>query len=336
MSRLLFIFITTALLISCSFDPIRIDLAGGWSVKSLVAFRHTNPQSITASKDGKWLYISLENSAGLSTPSLATINMATGHHQILLNGLHLAHGLQIAPDTSLWIGEQFEQGMIWRISEPGKLPEDQRIERTTLAVTHPSIAPLPAAGRFTHSGFAFSQDGRFAYMAGADSQGRLYRYTLRSRKLQVLHAQEGWLSITNPESADAEATHLKARAFTPLRGVTVLPNGHILIAEPAKGRLLELDDSSEHPELSTYLDDAELQQPVDLAWDTARQWLWISDGYKPSRLWAYDGNRLNRIASHKEARITGLAVHGETVYLNLRDNGQSPEITLKLTETDTP
>jgi len=334
MSRLLFIFISIVLLISCSFDPIRINLATGWSAKSLAAFRHTNPQMLAPSVDGKWLYISLENGAGLSSPSLAVINMQSGHHQILLSGLHLPHTLHTAPDTSLWIGEYFAQGLIWRITEPDKLPEDQRIDRNSLSISHPSISPLSAAGHFTHSGFDFSADGHFAYMASADAQGRLYRYTLRSRKLQVLHDKQGWLSIADPESAEAEASHLGARAFSPLSGITILPNGHILIAEPAKGRLLQLDDSGETPKLSIYLEDAQIRQPEDLAWDAARQWLWISDGSKPSHLWAYHGNTLTRIATHKEARITGIAVRDETLFLNLRDNASGPEITLQLTESE--
>jgi len=332
MSRLLLIFI--ALLLSCSFDAIRIELASGWSAKSLAAFRHTNPQMLHPSNDGKWLYISLENSAGLSSPSLAVINMQSGRHQIMLSGLHRAHTLHTAPDTSLWIGEQFSEGLIWRITEPDKLPDDQRIDRNALSISHPSITPLPAAGRFNHSGFDFSTDGHVAYMASADPNGRLYRYALRSRTLQVLHGMQGWLTIVDPESAEAEAHHLGALRFSPLSGITVLPNGLILIAEPAKGRILQLDDSGEAPILSSYIEDAQIKQPEDLAWDATRQWLWISDGSKPSHLWAYHGNILTRIASHNEARITGIAVRGEALFLNLRDNASGPEITLQLTEIE--
>jgi len=334
MRLLLFILISVMLLVSCSFDAIQLDLAAGWKVKSLAAWRNTNPQSTTPSNDGKWLYLSLENSAGLSSPSLVSINMNSGRHQTMLSGLHHAHGLKIAPDSSLWVGEQFDQGMIWRITEPSRLPSDQRIDRGSLSISHPAIAPLPDAGRFKHSGFTFSIDGRFAYMSAAGQQGRLYRYELRSRTLQVLHEQQGWVLITNPESAEAEARQLGARAFSPLHGIAMLPNGLILIAEPSQARVLQLNDRGEQPELSTYLEDEQLNQPEGLLWDTARQWLWISDGIKPSHLWAYNGNRLSRIATHNKARITGLSIHGETLFLNLRNNVSAPEITLQLTETD--
>jgi len=322
------------LLLSCSFDAIQLDLAPGWKVQSLAAWRNTNPQATTPSKDGKWLYISLENSAGLSSPSLVSISMNSGRHQTLLSGLHRAHGLKIAPDTSLWIGEQFDQGMIWRITEPNRLPIDQRIDRGSLSISHPAIAPLPDAGRFSHSGFAFSIDGRFAYMSGADRQGRIYRYELRSRILQVLHEQQGWVSIDNPESAEAEAHQLGARAFSPLGGIAILPDGLILIAEPSQARILQLNDRGEQPKLSTYLKDEQLNHPEDLVWDLARQWLWISDGINPSHLWVYNGNRLSRIATHNKARITGISMHRETLFLNLRNNVSAPEITLQLTETD--
>jgi len=334
MRRLLTLLISAMLLVSCSFDPIQLDLAAGWKVKSLMAWRNTNPQTIAPSKDGKWLYISIENSAGLSSPSLASIDMESGRHQTLLSGLHRAHGLKIAPDTSLWIGEQFDKGMIWRITEPNLLPNDQRIDRDSPFSSHPAITPLPDAGRFTHSDFAFSIDGRFAYMSGADQQGRLYRYELRSRSLQVLHEQQGWLVITNPESAEAEASKLGARAFNPLGGVTVLPDGLILIADPSQAQIFQLNDRGASPKLSTYLKDEQLNQPENLVWDNARQWLWISGGIKPSHLWAYHGDRLNRIATHKKARITGISIHSETLFLNLRDNAPGPEITLQLTETD--
>jgi len=332
MRRLILLLLCLLVAASCDLNTVGIELSPGWSSKSLAAWRNAKPQMLTTSKEGKWLYISYETTASITAPSLASININTGRQLILLRGLHNAHTLKQAPDKSLWIGEQFKKGIIWRISEPDKLPDDQRIDRAELSISHPAIVPMQAAGVFEHSGFDFSTNGRFAYLTSAGSQGHIYRYALISRQLQVLHKELGWLAIANPESAEAEAVHLDAQSFMPLQSVAALPDGRILIVEPDRHRILQLDDDGDKARLSTYLDDEKLTQATDLAWDAQRQWLWITDGDKPSRLWAYNGNRLIPIASHKKARFTGIALHQEKVFLNLRDNDPGPEIILQLTE----
>lgn len=331
MRRKLLLTLCLSLLLACSLDPIRIELAPGWHVKSLAAWRHAKPQQLAATTDGHWLYVSFDSDAGISRPSLAAINLRSGRQLILLNGLHKAHTLKQAPDKSLWIGEAFNEGMIWRIAEPDQLPEDQRIERSTLSVSHPSIAPLAAAGRFTHAGIAFSDDGRYAYMTSSDNTGRLFRYAALERRLEVL-GEEAWLTITTPESALSEAEQLGARSFGPLGDAIRLPDGRIVIAEPERGRLLQLKDSDAAPALSDYLSDAQLDHPSSLLWDAARNTLWIGDSGKPSHLWRYDGNRLETIGTHRSARIGSLSSHDETIFFNLGSHESGPEITLKLTE----
>jgi len=321
-------------LAACSLDAIGIDLAPGWKAQSLVAWRNMRPDMLALSPDGQWLYMSCETSAGLLVPSLAVIHLPSGRHNVLLNGLHRADGLKFAPDGSLWIGEEFDQGMIWRVTEPNTLQEEQRVDRSTLESSHPAIAPLAAAGVFSHEGIAFSRDGRFAYLADEWKEGCLYRYELLSRKLEVLHKEKGWLPITQPDDARINAERLHGRLFNRLEDLETLPDGRILMAETGTGRVLALDDRGDQPLISLYLEDPSLHHPDNLAWDEQRQWLWITDDDKPSRLWVWDGRSLSQIAKHAHSEITGVLVHQGKVYLNLQGSLTGPDITLQLTESD--
>ena len=320
------------LLASCSLDGIGIDLAPGWRAQSMAVWRNMRPDMLALSPNGKWLYLSCETNAGLLTPSLAAINLQNGRTVILLNGLHRADGLKFAPDGSLWIGEEFDAGLIWRVTEADKLPDDQRVDRSTLEASDPAITPLHEAGAFAHEGFTFSLDSRYAYLADEWKEGCLYRYDMHSRKLEVLHPEKGWLAITEPEDARINAEKLHGRLFNRLEDMETLPDGRILMAETGTGRILLLDDRGESPAISVYLEKPELRHPDNLAWDAQRQWLWITDDDDPSRLWSWDGRNLTQIAKHEHAEITGVLVDRGTVYLNLQREIAGPELTVKLME----
>jgi len=316
----------------CSLDPLGITMAPGWQAQSIAAWRHTKPDMLVMSADGKWLYISCENRASLLSPSLIGINMESGRQFVLLYGLMRADALKLAPDGSLWLGEEFDKGLIWRITEPDKLPEEQRVDRSTLQSSHRSIQPLYSAGRFSHEGVTFSHDGRYAYLADEWKEGCLYRYEIDSHVLSVLHAENGWLPIPNPDEARIEAEKLHGRMFDRIEDMETLPDGRILFAETGSGRVMVLDDNGKAPAIDTWLTNPALKHPDNLAWDPLRRWLWITDDDDPSYLWAWDGRELREIAHHDDAEITGVITHGKEVYINLQRQITGPELTLRLTE----
>ncbi len=320
----------------CSLGSSGIEMVPGWKAQSLVVWRQSRPDMLALSRDGKWLYVSGETKASMLSPSLMAIHLPSGRHQILLNGLHRADALKLAPDGSLWIGEEFDQGLIWRIAEPDTFPVEQVIDRSSLDSTFPALTSLPWAGRFSHEGIAFSKDKHYAYLADEHQGGGLYRLNLKTRKLKVLHPSDGWLTIRDPDNARREAASLHARKFNRLEDMEPLPDGTILMAETDTGKILALRDSPDtgaKPSISSYLQRPEIQHPDNLAWDTKRNWLWITDDDTPSRLWAWSGNQLLMVASHKQAAITGVLAHGEVIYVNLQQKGKGAELTLKLTET---
>jgi sugar lactone lactonase YvrE len=330
--RTIILSILFVMLASCEFNPLDIDLAPGWKAQSLAAMRHTRPDMLAISPNGTWLYSSCELKQDLLAPSLIAINMKNGHQHTLIYGLHRADGLKFAPDGSLWLGEEFDKGLIWRIAEPDKLPEEQRVDRDALRSSHAAIAPLMAAGRFSHEGFTFSNDGRYAYLADEWKEGCVFRMDMKTRKLSVFHRDKGWLSIRNPDQARVEAEILHASYFNRLEDMETLPDGSILMAETETGKILQLDDSGKKPVIRTWLTRPEMKHPDNLAWDASRDWLWITDDDKPSFLWAWDGHSLLQVMRHDHAEITGVITHGDDVYVNIQMTGGGTEVTLKLTE----
>jgi len=320
------------LLTSCDLNPTGIQLNPAWTSRSLSAWHNHRPDMMVVSKDSKWLYVSCETNASLLAPSLLAINIKTGRQHILLFGLHKADGLKMAPDGSLWLGEEFDDGLFWRITEPDKLPDEQRVNRATLEATTPAITPLHRVGNFKHEGLTFSKDGRFAYMADEWKEGCIYRYNLRTHQLKVLHKKKGWLTIRDTKNARLDAEKLHGQYFNRIEGMETLPDGRILLAETATGRVLMLDDSQKIPKVTTWLENDALIHPDNLAWDEKRGWLWITDDGDSSYLWAWDGQHLIEIAHHDSAEITGVTMHGSDVYINLQRQLGRAEVLLRLRE----
>jgi len=318
---------------ACSLGSVDIDLAAGWKAQSMAVWRQAHPDMMAISKDGKWLYITGETKGSMLAPSLMAIHLPTGRHQILLSGLNRADALKLAPDGSLWIGEEFDDGQVWRIAEPDKFPVEQVIDRNSMSSTSPALTPMPWAGRFAHEGITFSKDQLYAYLADEHPEGSIYRLTLKTRSLQVLHADDGWVSIRDPDDARKEARVLHASSFNRLEDMETMPDGKILLAETGTGKILVLDDTGALPTVGVWLQRPEMRHPDNLAWDSKRGWLWITDDDTPSRLWAWTGNRLMQIASHKKAEITGVLTHGDKVFLNLQLKQDGAELTMNITET---
>jgi len=321
------------LLTSCTLGSIDIKLAAGWKAQSLAVWRQAHPDMLAISGNGKWLYVTGETKASMLAPSLMVIQLSNGRHQVLLNGLHRADGIKLAPDGSLWIGEEFDGGLVWRIAEPDKFPADQVIDRNSMEATHPALSAMPWAGKFSHEGIAFSNDGQYAYLADEHPEGSLYRLNLKNRQLRVLHSDEGWLPIQQAGDAREEAAKLHARRFNRLEDMETLPDGSILMAETGTGHILKLDDAGHQPGIDIWLARPEIRHPDNLAWDAERNWLWITDDDTPSRLWAWDGRDLTEIAAHERAEITGVLAHGKDIYLNLQsDQNGTTELTMKITD----
>ncbi|MDQ6960591.1 MAG: hypothetical protein Q9M27_06120, partial [Mariprofundaceae bacterium] len=215
------------------------------------------------------------------------------------------------------------------------LPLAQTVDRARMVSSHPAIAPFYAAGRFAHEGIAFSRDKRFAYLANETEGGALYRLNLRTRRMEVLHADKGWIIISAALDPQNQARYLQARAFNRIEDMETLPDGRVLMAETGTGRILMLDDAGEYPEITEYLRDSRIAHPDNLAWDATRKWLWITDDSTPSSLWAWDSRRLMRIATHQHAEITGVLPVESAIYLNLQGRSDGVELTLRLSETST-
>jgi len=300
----------------------------------MAVWRHARPDMMVASHDHHYLYISCENKAGLTSPSLYFYNLKSGRSTLLISGLNRADALKMAPDGSLWLGEEFDHGLIWRIAEPDKLPAELIIQRDTMRSPHPAIAPLPHAGQFAHEGIAFSSDGNYAYLPDENRHGSLYRYHMQApHLLQVAGKNHQWQPVSDPRQARAIAAKLGALQFNRMEDAEVLPNGHILIAETDTPRILEVIDHGNTVEISTYLENPRIHHPDNLAWDESRQVLWITDDDKPSILWAWDGRNLEQIALHKHAEITGVLPFEGDVLINLQGRDDGPELTLRLHET---
>jgi len=311
-------------------NPTGLQLEHGWKARSVAVWRDAHPDMLALSPNGKWLYISCETMAGINTPSLATINLKTGRKHMLISGLMRADALKFAPDDSLWIGEEFPEGLIWRVADVDKLPEEQFVKRATLSTSHDAIAPYRPAGQFAHEGISFSADHRFAYLADEDPHGAIYRLELQSHHLEVLDGTLHWQAIQDPAQARLAAIHMHATPFNRIEDMETLPDGRIVMAETGTGRILALQDHGDKAEINTFMQNSEIIHPDNLAWDSKRKLLWITDDSTPSALWTWDGIRATRIALHQHAEITGVLPVANDIYINLQTKKNSPELTVKL------
>ncbi|MDX8392341.1 MAG: hypothetical protein R8K53_07225 [Mariprofundaceae bacterium] len=334
MQRACVLFFLTLIFSGCDMNPTGLELATGWQAKSIAVWRNVKPDMMALSPNGKWLYISCETRAGVSAPSLAVINLESGRQHILISGLMRADALKFAPDGSLWIGEEFSEGLIWRVADVDQLPENQVVQRLSMNTSHDAIAPYRPAGRFSHEGLTFSLDHRYAYLADEDKNGAIYRLELKSRHLAVLDRNYHWREFHNPGDARVAARQLQAARFNRLEDMETLPDGRIVVAETDAGRVLVLHDHGSHAEVETFFYDGRIEHPDNLAWDNKRQLLWITDDANPSALWTWDGRAATRIALHTQAEITGVLPVGEDIYINLQNGENGTELTVKLHETE--
>jgi len=313
-------------------NPIGLELDSAWQQRSVAVWRNSKPDMMALSPEGKWLYISCETKASRNAPSLAAINLETGRQYFLIFGLMRADALKFAPDGSLWIGEEFSEGLIWRIAGIDKLPVEQTVDRLTLNASHAAIVPFRAAGRFSHEGLTFSNDKRFAYMADEDKSGAIYRFDLEKRSLSVLDIAMKWQVVDDPDEARATAHQLNAASFNRVEDMETLPDGRIVLAETGTGKVLVLYDHGAKANIETLLHDEQIVHPDNLAWDEKRQLLWITDDDKPSALWTWNGRESRRIALHHAAEITGVLPINDDIYINLQGMNNGSELTVKLTE----
>lgn len=304
-----------------------LELARGWQPRTLAQWQHTRPDMLVLSPDGRLLFLSCETTAAPEAASLAAIDLQTGKKHILLRGLHRADGLKLAPDGSLWLGEEHKRGRIWRIAW------NKTVNATGQLGLHTEISPIAAAGIFSHEGIAFSKNGRYAYLADEWRKGSLFRLDLKLQRLAVLHATRGWLSVADPTKAREESLRLEAMKFDRIEDMETLPDGRLLLAETGSGKVLMIDDRHQRPVVDVWLEHPLLHHPDNLAWDTHRGWLWITDDSEPSVLFAWDGRQLRRIAQHAAAEITGVLPHGIHVYINLQTKNPDAEATVELSET---
>jgi hypothetical protein len=332
-----FLLLLPLLTAACHSEDSGLELAAGWRADVMAEHGDARPDMIVASADGRLLYISCETKSNMVSPSLLRVDRSTGRSEILLYGLHRADGLKIAPDGSLWLGEETADGLIWRINNPASLPAGQRADRRRLVSSYAGIEAVIMAGRFSHEGLAFSADGRFCYLADEWAEGCLYRLRLSDRRLEVLHGSMGWEAIRRPAEARIQAEILHGKIFQRPEDMERIPDGGILIAETGSGehpgRILLLRDET-GPVLTTYLEDARIPHPDNLEWDSRRGWLWITNDADPSELWAWDEKALQLVARHHSAEITGVETTGDgAVLINLQGRRFGPDTTIRLRQT---
>ncbi|MDQ6981705.1 MAG: hypothetical protein Q9M08_01680 [Mariprofundus sp.] len=318
-------------LAGCQVNGAGLVIAPGWIYHSLGAWKQLMPNQIVLSSDGRWLYFGSEVSEFSPLASVAALHTESGRTHLLVQGLRNVNGLRIAPDASLWIAEGSDQGGIWRMVQPDHFPDDQRVNPVTRESTHPGIAPFRFAGRFAHRAIAFSADQHFAYLADATTGGSLYRLDIRARQLSVLHREKGWLNVV-PEDAVKMGHTFGAASFASIADIERMQDGSFLLAESGSGKILRFDDQGDKPQLETWLQREELRHPVDLAWDEARQWLWIADEAVPSTLWAWDGHNLYNMVRHLSSRISAVLAAGDNIYVNLQRGRNNPSMTFVLRE----
>ncbi|MDQ7010387.1 MAG: hypothetical protein Q9M29_01065 [Mariprofundaceae bacterium] len=313
-----------------------LTTAPEWKAETIAEWNDARPDMLVLSGDKRFLFVSFETRQNQLAPSLGRINLHAGEQEILLYGLARADGLKMDQSGKLWIGEEVADGEIWTIHEPEMLPAGQRVDRNRHVASHQDIVAVPSAGRFSHEGLAFSNDGRYLYLADEWIEGCLYRFILKEQKLQVLHKSRGWLDIERAGEARLYAEKSHGRIFRRLEDMEPLPDGRILMAETGRdgehGRILALDNRGDAPVVSLFLADTRLHHPDNLEWDEKRGWLWITDDDEPSVLWAWDGKELQRIAWHDHAEITGVESAADgAIYVNLQGRSFDPDLTVRLT-----
>ena len=334
--RLITLFAIIPLLASCT-EGIGLITAPGWKVESIMEWDDALPDMLLLSRDEKLLYVTCETNANMLAPSLARVDLEKRTNDILILGLARADGLKMDSSGNLWLGEETPDGLVIRITSPDSFPPGQRLDRDRLVSSHPDITPILHAGRFSHEGLAFSKNGEFLYLADEWIEGCLYRMSIASGGLEVLHKKKGWLKINTPNEARFKAEVLHGRLFQRLEDMETLPDGRILMAETgskaSQGRIWILDDRGESPQITVYLENSEIFHPDNIEWDRKRSWLWITDDHSPSNLWAYDGSKLHNIASHSSAEITGVESSSNgTIYLNLQHRSFGSDLTVSLTK----
>jgi len=333
------IILTAILLLTASCEEQdSLTLAPEWQAETIITWKDELPDMQAFSQDGKTLFVSCETRGNMLSPSLVRIDLETGKKQTLLYGLDRADGLKMDRNGDLWLGEEVPDGLVIRIASPADIAPEQRLDRERLLASHEGITPILAAGRFSHEGLTLSADGKQLYLADEWSEGCLYRLTLESRQLHVLHPSRGWLKIDTPGEARLRAEVLHGRYFDRLEDMELLPDGRILMAETGSkgkpGHIWVLDDRGAKPMLAPYLEDKRIRHPDNLEWDEEHALLWISDDSSPSILWAWNGKRVTEVASHRFAEITGIeSGPGGNIYFNLQHNTFGPDATLRIRKT---
>jgi|UPI000369E731 hypothetical protein len=332
MRTLLVALLSACIVMACQIDGLQLHTAKGWSYRSLAAWKHADPAQVWLSDDQHWLYITANGEATAFGASLIAVNMKSGRHHTLIYGLNKANAMAMANDGTLWLGEDFANGLIWRITKPDVLPEEQQVDRLHQRSDNPAVSSLRVAGVFAHASMVFSADGRYVYMADAVEGGALYRYGIANQQLQVWHDAEHWQDVHHPDEARTEAKQLQAHGFHHIRGLTRMDDGRILLAESGTGTVFALNDGDK-PTLETWLSNSGVQHPTSIAWDSERHWLWLTDQGKQAWLWAWDGRNLLQIASHETGSIAGVhSAHGR-VFVNVRRaHNSAPEAVVELQE----
>jgi len=325
---------------STNHDSFGLSVDKNWRVKSIAVWKHDRPDMLHLSKDGTMLFLSFENKGGSKgmiqqSPALARIDLQTGLSEMLLRGLVTGDGLRLDSQGDLWLGEEFSDGYVWRIRSPQSLPAEQHIKREQKTSSHPDITLASAAGRMSHEGLAFSDDGQYLYLLDEWHHGGLYRLNQTSKQLQVFNKDKGWLGVKDPDQAREEAKKIGATPFNRGEDMETLPDGRIAFAETETATIHILDDSGKLPTVTPWLRFKDIEHPDNLEWDQHRNWLWITDDSYPSELWAWDGTLFHRILSNHHGEITGVETHPDgRVWINLQGETNGMDQTMLLSERE--
>jgi len=319
------------ILSGCHTDSAGMQLATGWSYRSLSAWKEITPNKMAMSPGKEWLYLCGERSEYSLQAGVIAIRLSSSRTHILVDGMRNANGIAFAPDGSLWVAEDDPKGVVWRMAEPDQFPDDQRVDPMASSSSHVSLVSFYSAGQFNHRGMAFSADGRFAYLADAAEVGSLFRLELKNRTLTVYHQEKGWLTVS-PDAAIGMARKLGATTFAAIHDIERLPDGTLLLAESGSGHILQLHDDGSLPRVEPWLENQQLTHPDDLAWDNTRQWLWITDHGDHAIVWAWDGRELHEIIRHPVSRFGGVLAVDDDIYVNLQRGKNNPSMTILLSE----
>ncbi len=327
MKKILFyaLLMSALLLTACKQE---FSLAPNWQSETLAEWDNPYADMMVLSDNQSHLYVNFENKGKETRPFFGVLDLESKQHRYVAKGLQRADGLKKGPQGSLWLGEEIYQGRLWRIKDLDAL----------LAHQNPSTA-LPevmqeekAAGRLSHEGLAFANDGRYLYRADEWEKGSLYRYELASKSLMVLGKDHHWKPI-KPQELRQQAKQQQAQTWQRIEDMETLKDGSLLMAETTTGRILRLVDHGDTATVSLFLNVSKsIPHPDNLAWDAQRQGLWITDDSSPSRLWLWQHEHgLQEIAKSQD-ELTGIILDkAGNVYINIqRRKGHSH--TLRLTQ----